>query len=475
VGALGLRVKFKGTTLQEFAARYLVDVGPTGMFIRTTQPLAVGTQVRFELTLENDAPLLSGDAVVVWVAEENKDLNLPSGMELRFDALTSESESRFHWLQMQKRGVTVGRDVPASVSPAASSPAGADAAPADVLGAPTPAVLSADAAALQLDAEVPIRPPLPHRVHATKPVSGEIQTVDAHAPTGEAPAPVTHRPAHEPPPAQSDPGRLFHAVVDRSRPSISAAAAARPGAATHEQLRELRSTGARNARSAFLWGVAAGAIILLGWVVYQSSQPSGAPTGRPPRGEPPRAVRVMSEPSGAEVLLDGRLVGHTPVFVQIHGQARLLVRLSGHIAESFVVTPHAAEWIAEGGRLVLPLTVRLQRAAPLEPRPVPGVTPSAATPQKPETAAEPGHRRYRRDRGRKAPAASQPGPAQPEAGAESRPGPSQPEDKRGPEAAPQQDHPSPEEEKKDQQRPATEPKSPVKTKPKVKNPDWMNR
>ena len=51
MGALGLRVKFKGATLQEFAARYLVDVGPTGMFIRTTQPLAVGTQVRFELTL----------------------------------------------------------------------------------------------------------------------------------------------------------------------------------------------------------------------------------------------------------------------------------------------------------------------------------------------------------------------------------------------------------------------------------------
>ena len=43
-----LKIKFKSETLEQFIERYAVDVSQGGIFIRTKEPLAVGTQMKFE-------------------------------------------------------------------------------------------------------------------------------------------------------------------------------------------------------------------------------------------------------------------------------------------------------------------------------------------------------------------------------------------------------------------------------------------
>jgi uncharacterized protein (TIGR02266 family) len=108
--AQGLRVRFKGETLADFAQRHLTDISPRGIFIRTAKPLEVGTEVQFEFLMENDAPLLSGTGVVIWVSDENERLGIPSGMEIQIRTMTEESQARFEWLQLRRRGAHVGRE-----------------------------------------------------------------------------------------------------------------------------------------------------------------------------------------------------------------------------------------------------------------------------------------------------------------------------------------------------------------------------
>ena len=47
-----LKIKFKSETLEQFIERYAVDVSQGGIFIRTKEPLAVGTQMKFEFQLQ---------------------------------------------------------------------------------------------------------------------------------------------------------------------------------------------------------------------------------------------------------------------------------------------------------------------------------------------------------------------------------------------------------------------------------------
>jgi len=47
-GPVSLRIKFRSATLDQFIERYAVDVSRGGIFIRTREPLSVGTQLRFD-------------------------------------------------------------------------------------------------------------------------------------------------------------------------------------------------------------------------------------------------------------------------------------------------------------------------------------------------------------------------------------------------------------------------------------------
>jgi uncharacterized protein (TIGR02266 family) len=89
-----LRIKFKSETVDHFIARYGADVSPGGIFIRTRDPLGVGTSLRFEFNLANGQSLLNGNGTVVWVREPDQSrAGVVPGMGVRFDKLTPESQN----------------------------------------------------------------------------------------------------------------------------------------------------------------------------------------------------------------------------------------------------------------------------------------------------------------------------------------------------------------------------------------------
>ncbi len=89
-----LKIKFKSATLDQFIERYSVDVSHGGIFIRTKDPLAVGTQLRFEFQLQDASPLISGEGTVVWTREHDPArVGVAPGMGVRFDKLAAESQA----------------------------------------------------------------------------------------------------------------------------------------------------------------------------------------------------------------------------------------------------------------------------------------------------------------------------------------------------------------------------------------------
>lgn len=137
-GAITLRIRFKTETLGQFVARYGGDMGPGGIFIRTREPLAVGTKLRFNFSLADGSALLVGRGTVAWI-RENEAMRAGSlpGMGVRFDALTPETEGTLRTIlddKSRKEGSIAARfeAVPAPAAPntehvrAAAAPTGFD-------------------------------------------------------------------------------------------------------------------------------------------------------------------------------------------------------------------------------------------------------------------------------------------------------------------------------------------------------------
>src|SRR5438477_9257649 len=88
-----LKIKFKSATLDQFIERYSVDISRGGIFIRTKEPLAVGTPLKFEFQLQDASSLIGGDGTVVWTREPDPSrTGLAPGMGVRFDKLTGPSQ-----------------------------------------------------------------------------------------------------------------------------------------------------------------------------------------------------------------------------------------------------------------------------------------------------------------------------------------------------------------------------------------------
>jgi uncharacterized protein (TIGR02266 family) len=88
-----LKIKFKSTTLEQFIERYSVDISHGGIFIRTKDPLPVGTNLRFEFQLKDASPLITGDGTVVWTRDFDPSRSgVAPGMGVRFDRLPAESQ-----------------------------------------------------------------------------------------------------------------------------------------------------------------------------------------------------------------------------------------------------------------------------------------------------------------------------------------------------------------------------------------------
>ncbi len=121
-GAVTLRIKFKSETLEGFVERYAVDLSPGGIFIRTKQPLAVGTVLKFDFKLFDGSPLLTGQGTVVWVRDaEAARAGAPggnAGMGLRFDKVAPESQATLAKILAEKarreREAAAGHAAPAT-------------------------------------------------------------------------------------------------------------------------------------------------------------------------------------------------------------------------------------------------------------------------------------------------------------------------------------------------------------------------
>src|SRR3569623_611829 len=108
---VNLRIKFRSESLEQFIERYAVDVSRGGIFIRTREPLAVGTQLKLDFQYQNGGPLMAGDGTVVWIRDPDPSRpNIPPGMGVRFDRLSPESQAVLELLladkvKREKRGL----------------------------------------------------------------------------------------------------------------------------------------------------------------------------------------------------------------------------------------------------------------------------------------------------------------------------------------------------------------------------------
>ncbi|MEO8215078.1 MAG: TIGR02266 family protein, partial [Myxococcales bacterium] len=100
---INLRIKFRSESVEQFIERYAVDVSRGGIFIRTRDPLAVGTQLKLDFQFQNGTPLMAGDGTVVWIREVDANrTTVPPGMGVRFDKLTPESQAVLEQLLVEK-------------------------------------------------------------------------------------------------------------------------------------------------------------------------------------------------------------------------------------------------------------------------------------------------------------------------------------------------------------------------------------
>jgi uncharacterized protein (TIGR02266 family) len=100
---INLRIKFRSDSVEQFIERYAVDVSRGGIFIRTKEPLSVGTQLRLDFQFQNGGALMAGDGTVVWIRQFDPNrLSVPPGMGVRFDKLTPESQSVLEQLLAEK-------------------------------------------------------------------------------------------------------------------------------------------------------------------------------------------------------------------------------------------------------------------------------------------------------------------------------------------------------------------------------------
>ncbi|MEO6773077.1 MAG: TIGR02266 family protein [Kofleriaceae bacterium] len=113
-----LKIKFKSETLEQFIERYAVDVSQGGIFIRTKEPLAVGTQMKFEFQLRDASPLIAGEGTVVWTRENDPSRPaIAPGMGVRFDRLADGSQSVLEKILAEKAKQAPQRGQPETTKP----------------------------------------------------------------------------------------------------------------------------------------------------------------------------------------------------------------------------------------------------------------------------------------------------------------------------------------------------------------------
>jgi uncharacterized protein (TIGR02266 family) len=90
---LSLKVRFKSATLDEFIEQYSLDISRGGIFIKSKNPMAVGTLLKFEFQLKDASRLIHGVGRVVWRREKDHPSGHSPGMGIKFIKMDPDSRA----------------------------------------------------------------------------------------------------------------------------------------------------------------------------------------------------------------------------------------------------------------------------------------------------------------------------------------------------------------------------------------------
>jgi uncharacterized protein (TIGR02266 family) len=130
---VSLKVRFKSATVDEFIEQYAHDISRGGVFIKSKQPMPVGTLLKFEVQLKDESPLIHGVGRVVWKREAGAGATdeAPAGMGIKFIRMDPECRTVVDRI-VNQRGGEAGQyesGVGDEERPAIAAPAAAAAAP----------------------------------------------------------------------------------------------------------------------------------------------------------------------------------------------------------------------------------------------------------------------------------------------------------------------------------------------------------
>ena len=90
---VSLRIKLRYQTLDAFISKFATNLSVGGMFINSKAPKPVGTELRFELRLADNSPIIAGRGVVRWTRKyDAKAPRQPHGMGVQFIQLSANSK-----------------------------------------------------------------------------------------------------------------------------------------------------------------------------------------------------------------------------------------------------------------------------------------------------------------------------------------------------------------------------------------------
>lgn len=92
--AVALRIRMRYLELDAFISKFATNISRSGMFISSRNPKEPGTEIRFELRLADDSPLIGGRGIVKWVRPfDPAHPKAPHGMGVEFTSLSDGSQA----------------------------------------------------------------------------------------------------------------------------------------------------------------------------------------------------------------------------------------------------------------------------------------------------------------------------------------------------------------------------------------------
>src|ERR1700677_2586362 len=91
---VGLSVRFRSTTVDEFVEREALNVGAQGIYLQTGQPSPLDTLVQLQVRLASGQQIIAGLGRVVWTRDAAQaSAGRPPGMGVKFVKLDERSRA----------------------------------------------------------------------------------------------------------------------------------------------------------------------------------------------------------------------------------------------------------------------------------------------------------------------------------------------------------------------------------------------